>query len=172
MKTVAMSTAIIQPSVSEDTSSMFPQLMKVNLNSESLRAAKRRGSAHPGVRLPTSSCCGSRVLLQSGDRKKKKMGRVANADTGLDRSCPGAQHRRDDRGAGIEQPVASPRSKNSRANVCQVRALHSYCAALPRRRNLRWQGRAAVYRRDVGDGEHAEIVIGERVYRVRSKELG
>jgi hypothetical protein len=37
--------------------------------------------------------------------------------------------------------------------------------------NVRWQGRAAVYRRDVGDGEHAEIVIGERVYRVRSKEL-
>jgi hypothetical protein len=28
-----------------------------------------------------------------------------------------------------------------------------------------------VFRRDFGDGEHAEIVIGERVYRVRAKEL-
>jgi hypothetical protein len=25
---------------------------------------------------------------------------------------------------------------------------------------------------DVGDGEHAEIVIAERVYRVRTSELG
>jgi len=38
--------------------------------------------------------------------------------------------------------------------------------------NIRWQGRPAVYRRDVGDGQHAEIVIGERIYRVRSKEFG
>jgi len=27
------------------------------------------------------------------------------------------------------------------------------------------------FRRDVGDGEHAEIVIAERVYRVRTKEF-
>ena len=36
---------------------------------------------------------------------------------------------------------------------------------------VRWKGRAGVFRRDVGDGEHAEIVIAERVYRVRSNEL-
>ena len=36
---------------------------------------------------------------------------------------------------------------------------------------VRWQGRAGILRRDVGDGEHAEIVIAERVYRVRTKEL-
>ena len=36
---------------------------------------------------------------------------------------------------------------------------------------VRWQGRAGIFRRDVGDGEHAEIVIAERVYRVRIKEL-
>jgi hypothetical protein len=28
-----------------------------------------------------------------------------------------------------------------------------------------------VFRRDVDDGEHAEVVIGERVYRVRTREL-
>jgi hypothetical protein len=37
---------------------------------------------------------------------------------------------------------------------------------------VRWKGRAGVFRRDVGDGEHAEVVIAERVYRVRISELG
>ena len=36
---------------------------------------------------------------------------------------------------------------------------------------VRWKGRAGVFRRDVGDGEHAEIGIAERVYRVRIGEL-
>lgn len=36
---------------------------------------------------------------------------------------------------------------------------------------VRWKDRAGSYRRDVGDGEHSEINIGERVYRVRSAEL-
>jgi hypothetical protein len=36
---------------------------------------------------------------------------------------------------------------------------------------VRWKGRAGVFRRDVGDGVHAEIVIAERVYRVRIGEL-
>ena len=37
--------------------------------------------------------------------------------------------------------------------------------------NVKWQGRTGVFRRDVGDGEHSEIVIAERVYRVRSLEI-
>jgi hypothetical protein len=36
---------------------------------------------------------------------------------------------------------------------------------------VRWHGRVGIFRRDVGDGEHAEIVIAERVYRVRVNEL-
>ncbi len=36
---------------------------------------------------------------------------------------------------------------------------------------VRWKDRAGIYKRDVGDGEHAEITIGERVYRVRTSEL-
>ena len=36
---------------------------------------------------------------------------------------------------------------------------------------VRWKGRAGMFRRDAGDGEHAEIAIGERVYRVRTSEL-
>jgi hypothetical protein len=37
---------------------------------------------------------------------------------------------------------------------------------------VRWKDRAGVFRRDVGDGEHAEIVTADRVYRVRISELG
>jgi hypothetical protein len=36
---------------------------------------------------------------------------------------------------------------------------------------VRWQGRTGTFRRDVGDLEHAEVAIGERVYRVRISEL-
>jgi hypothetical protein len=35
---------------------------------------------------------------------------------------------------------------------------------------VRWRDRAGLYRRDVDD-EHAEVVIAERVYRVRRAEL-
>jgi len=34
-----------------------------------------------------------------------------------------------------------------------------------------WRERAGTYRRDTGDGEHVEIVMAERVYRVRRAEL-
>ena len=34
-----------------------------------------------------------------------------------------------------------------------------------------WKGRPGIFRRDVGDGEHAEVAIDGRVYRVRFSEL-
>ena len=34
-----------------------------------------------------------------------------------------------------------------------------------------WKGRAGVFRRDVGYGEHADVLIDGRVYRVRLSEL-
>ena len=36
---------------------------------------------------------------------------------------------------------------------------------------VRWKGRSG-FRRDIGDGEHAEITLAERLYRVRLSELG
>src|SRR5258708_38944605 len=30
---------------------------------------------------------------------------------------------------------------------------------------VRWKDRAGVYRRDIGDGEHSEIAVADRVYR-------
>ena len=37
--------------------------------------------------------------------------------------------------------------------------------------SVRWQNRDGVFHRDVGDGEHAEIIIGGRTYRVRTRDL-
>lgn len=36
---------------------------------------------------------------------------------------------------------------------------------------VRWQGRTGTFRRDIGDGEHSEVVFDQRVYRVRTREL-
>lgn len=36
---------------------------------------------------------------------------------------------------------------------------------------VRWKERKGTYRRDVGDGEHCEVQIGDRVYRVKISEL-
>jgi len=36
---------------------------------------------------------------------------------------------------------------------------------------VQWQGRAGIFRRHVGDDVHAEVVRGERVYRVRVADL-
>jgi|SRR4249919_3138828 hypothetical protein len=36
---------------------------------------------------------------------------------------------------------------------------------------VHWKGRSGSFRRDVGDGEHAQITIAERIYRVLLCEL-
>jgi hypothetical protein len=36
---------------------------------------------------------------------------------------------------------------------------------------VRWKNRDGIFRRDIGDGEHAEVAIAERVYRVKIGEL-
>jgi hypothetical protein len=36
---------------------------------------------------------------------------------------------------------------------------------------VRWRGRIGNFHRHLGDGEHAEIIIVERTYRVRVGEL-
>ena len=50
----------------------------------------------------------------------------------------------------------------------------SSAPALPTRQPgdpVRWKDRRGVFKRDVGDGEHSEVQIDERVYRVITKEL-
>jgi hypothetical protein len=68
-------------------------------------------------------------------------------------------------------PAGEPRKASQRK---ARRASPTTVRITPTRRagdNIRWQGRVGVFHRDVGDGEHVEIKIGERVYRVRAKEL-
>jgi hypothetical protein len=62
-------------------------------------------------------------------------------------------------GAGPGFPAAS--------RARQASATGETLAQLP----VLWKGRAGVFRRDIGDGEHAEVVIDWRIYRVRLSEL-
>jgi hypothetical protein len=36
---------------------------------------------------------------------------------------------------------------------------------------VRWRDRGGLFRRDVGDGEHVEVGIGGRIYRLRRAEI-
>lgn len=36
---------------------------------------------------------------------------------------------------------------------------------------VRWKDKKGAYHRDVGDGEHSEVVFGDRIYRVKTSEL-
>ena len=67
---------------------------------------------------------------------------------------------------GGEPRKASQRNKrnvgSAPANISPI-----WRASMP----VLWSGRAGVFRREVGDGEHAEVLIDGRVYRVRLREL-
>jgi hypothetical protein len=67
-------------------------------------------------------------------------------------------------------PGGEPRKasqRNTRRAVSATKAVPVWRASMP----VLWKGRAGIFRRDVGDGEHAEVVIDGRVYRVRLAEL-
>jgi hypothetical protein len=67
-------------------------------------------------------------------------------------------------------PGGEPRKasqRNARRAVTPAKAVPIWRASMP----VLWKGRAGVFRRDVGDGEHAEVVIEGRTYRVRTSEL-
>ena len=66
-------------------------------------------------------------------------------------------------------PGGEPRkaSQRNKRNMGSAKLTPVWRASMP----VLWKGRAGVFRRDVGDGEHAEVVIDERVYRVRLSEL-
>ena len=64
-------------------------------------------------------------------------------------------------------PRKASQRKTRRASPVTARISPSWHAG----DGVRWQGRAGIFQRDVGDGEHAEIVITERDYRVRTNEL-
>jgi hypothetical protein len=68
-------------------------------------------------------------------------------------------------------PGGEPRKASQRntrpAAPKTVQVTLAWRASMP----VLWKGRAGIFRREVGDSEHAEVVIGERVYRVRIADL-
>jgi hypothetical protein len=66
-------------------------------------------------------------------------------------------------------PGGSPRkaSQRNKRTTVSAKAIPVWRASMP----VLWKGRAAIFRGEVGDGEHAEVVIEGRVYRVRIGEL-
>ena len=68
-------------------------------------------------------------------------------------------------------PGGEPRkaSQRNKRNVGSTSAKLSpvWRASMP----VLWKGRVGVFRRDVGDGVHAEVTIDGRVYRVPIREL-
>ena len=67
---------------------------------------------------------------------------------------------------GGEPRKASQRNKRN-VGLPSAKITPVWQASMP----VLWKNRAAIFRRDVGDGEHAEVVIDGRVYRVRLSEL-
>jgi hypothetical protein len=68
---------------------------------------------------------------------------------------------------GGEPRKASQRNKRNVASSGAAKLTPVWRASMP----VLWKGREGIFRRDVGDGEHAEVVIEGRVYRVRIAEL-
>ena len=67
--------------------------------------------------------------------------------------------------AGEPRKASQKRSRRAAPPATQAAVLWAQGAS------VRWQNRDGVFHRDVGDGEHAEIVITGRTYRVRIKDL-
>jgi hypothetical protein len=65
------------------------------------------------------------------------------------------------------EPRKASQRNTQRAGSPATKAVPVWRASMP----VLWKGRAGIFRRDVGDGEHAEVVIEGRVYRVRIGEL-
>ena len=68
---------------------------------------------------------------------------------------------------GGEPRKASQRSKRNVASSSAAKLTPVWRASM----SVLWKGRAAEFRREVGDGEHAEVLIDGRIYRVRISEL-
>ena len=69
-------------------------------------------------------------------------------------------------------PGGEPRkaSQRNKRNVSSSGAAKTTPTWQPGSR-VHWNDRIGTFRRDLGDGEHAEVVIEQRVYRVRIGEL-
>ena len=67
-------------------------------------------------------------------------------------------------------PGGEPR-KASQRRTRRAAPLPSPTARLRPGDTVRWRGRVGIFQRDLGDGEHAQIVIEDRAYRVRLEDV-
>ena len=65
------------------------------------------------------------------------------------------------------EPRKASQRNTRRAVSPSAKVMPTWRASMP----VIWKGRPGIFRRDVGDSEHAEVVIEGRVYRVRISEL-
>ena len=65
------------------------------------------------------------------------------------------------------QPRKASQRRTRRAAALQSRVSRAWRPG----DQVRWRDRTGVFHRDLGDGENAEIVIGDRTYRVRLGDL-
>lgn len=68
-------------------------------------------------------------------------------------------------------PGGAPRKASQRKTRRPAPAAPRVAAVWRPGDTVRWKGRTGQYRRDAGDGEHCEILLGSRVYRVPTAEL-
>ena len=68
-------------------------------------------------------------------------------------------------------PGGEPRKASQRNSRRAVTPAAKLTPTWRRGDRVHWKGRIGSFRRDVGDGEHSEVVIEQRVYRVRTGEL-
>jgi hypothetical protein len=68
-------------------------------------------------------------------------------------------------------PAGEPRKASQRRTRRAAPAQVSVSRIWRSGDKVRWRDRAGEFQRDVGDGEHAEILISERTYRVRLADL-
>ena len=130
--------------------SMFGSSSSVAVSDTAISSIAARGRhtpSTPGARRNRIARHGVGSLLVSPERRKKRM-------SGTKR-LPGGERRK-----------ASQRNKPARPAPSQVQI--AWRAGDP----VKWKDRTGLFRREVGDNEHAEIAIAERVYRVKLSELG
>ena len=68
-------------------------------------------------------------------------------------------------------PGGEPRKASQRNTPLRCRGAATCARTWKSGDVLRWKERAGTFHRDVGDGEHAEIALDERLYRVQLSEL-
>ena len=68
-------------------------------------------------------------------------------------------------------PAGEPRKASQRHSRSATSSQARFTRVWAPGDQVRWRERIGLFSRDIGDGEHAEIKIADRTYRVRIGEL-